>query len=363
MSLSSALWNLGDRHGRRLTWIYLGGLALVLLVLGWSPLRHRVFWRVESALVAREARWIHRVETGEALLAAGRLEEAQGYLEQLDRRFPARDVRHALDKERERLLLALGRTYEALGRRNLALATFTRLATFDPRNWKNYAALAGAHTRLDPNWSTPDEAGAALVELLRINPNQLEAVTDLANFYFEKPDFRSLVATIERYLHADLYVMSFPALDTSRVEQVLDVDGGWHRLTLRFPEAPAAPGRFSLPTRGYSAEVRSLTLEPALIVGREPAASVVLLPETTWTGDSLSSPRPGLFQSAGSETTIHVPLPGHLPPIAAVEVELRLFKPMRDDLWALARRAYRSILRPQGLDSAAQLLFPRPDLR
>jgi hypothetical protein len=157
--------------------------------------------------------------------------------------------------------------------------------------------------------------------------------------------------------------MSFPALDTSRVEQVLDVDGGWHRLTLRFPEAPAAPGRFSLPTRGYSAEVRSLTLEPALIVGREPAASVVLLPETTWTGDSLSSPRPGLFQSAGSETTIHVPLPGHLPPIAAVEVELRLFKPMRDDLWALARRAYRSILRPQGLDSAAQLLFPRPDLR
>jgi len=363
MSLSSALWNLGDRHGRRLTWIYLGGLALVLLVLGWAPVRNRVFWRVESALVAREARWVRRVETGEALLAAGRLEEAQAYLEQLDRRFPARDVRHALDKERERLLLALGRTYEALGRRTLALATFTRLATFDPRNWKNHAELAGAHTRLDPNWSIPDEAGAALIELLRINPNQLQAVTDLATFYFEKPDFGNLVATVDTYLQADLYFISFPSLDASRVEQVLDVDGTWHRLRLYYPDAPAAPGRFSLPTRGYSAEVRSVTLQPALSVGRPPAEPIVLLPASGWTGDSLASPRPGLFQSAGSETTIHVPLPRDLPPIATVEVELRLFKPMREDLWALARRAYRSILRPQGLDSAAQLLFPREEVR
>lgn len=362
MSLSSALWNLGDRHGRRLTWIYLGGLALVLLVLGWAPLRQRLFWRVESTLVAREARWTRRVETGEALLAAGRLEEAQAYLEQLDRGFPARDVRHALDKERERLLLALGRTYEGLGRRNLALATFTRLAAFDPRNWKNYAALAGAHTRLDPNWSTPDEAGAALTELLRINPNELQAVSDLATFYFEKPDFPSLVAVVETYLRADLYVMSTPALDGSRVEQVLDVDGAWHRVRLQFPDAPAAPGLFSLPTRGYGAEVRSVTLQPALAVGRLPAQPIVLLPQSAWTGDSVSSPRPGLFQSAGTETTIRVPLPADLPPIATVELELRLFKPMREDLWALARRAYRSILQPRGLDSAAQLLFPREEV-
>ena len=363
MSLSSALWNLGDRYGRRLTWIYLGGLALVLLAFGVTPIRQRLFWRVESALVRQEARWTDRLETGEALLAAGRLEEAQAYLEQLDRRFPARNVRHALDKERERVLLALGRTYEALGRRNLALATFTRLAEFDPRNWKNYAALAAAHTRLDPNWSTPDEAGLALMEVLRINPNQLEAVTDLATFYFEKPDFRSLAATIDGYLQADLYFMSFPALDTSRVEQVLEVDGVWRLVTLRYPEAPAGPGRFSLPTGGYSAEVRSVILKPALLVGRPPAEPIVLLPEATWTGDSLSSPRPGLFQSAGSETTIYVPLPPGLPPIATVEVELRLFKPMRDDLWALARRAYRSILRPEGLDSAAQRLFPREAVR
>jgi tetratricopeptide (TPR) repeat protein len=363
MSLSSALWNLGDRHGRRLTWIYLGGLALVLLVLGWSPLRQRLFWRVETALVAREAGWTRLVEAGEALLAAGRLDEAQAYLEQLDRRFPARDVRHALDKERERLLFALGRTYEALGRRTMALATFTRLATFDPRNWKNHAALAGAHTRLDPNWSTPDEAGAALTELLRINPNELGAVADLATFYFEKPDFPSLVAVMETYLRADLYVMSTPALDDSRVEQVLDVDGVWHRVRLPFPDAPSAPSRFSLPTRGYDAEVRSVTLEPALAVGRPPTEPIVLLPTSAWNGDSLLSPRPGLFRSTGSATAIQVPLPADLPPLATVEVELRLFKPMRDDLWALARRAYRSILRPQGLDSAAQLLFPREELR
>ena len=363
MNLSSALWNLGDRHGRRLTWIYLGSLGLLLLVLGVPYVRQRVFWRVERALVAREARWATRVATGEALLAAGRLEEAQAYLEQLDRRFPARNVRHALDKERERLLLSLGNTYAALGRRNLALTTFTNLAAFDPRNWKNHAALAAAHTRLDPNWSTPDEAGLALMELLRINPNQLQAVTDLANFYFEKPDFGSLVATIETYLQADLYVMSTPSLDGSRVAQVLDVDGTWHLVALRYPEAPAAPGRFSLPTGGYSAEVRSVTLKPALLVGRPPVEPIMLLPQPTWTGDSLSSPRPGLFRATGSETTIQVPLPRNLPPIAAVEVELRLFKPMGDDLWALARRAYRSILRPQGLDSAAQILFPRTEAR
>jgi tetratricopeptide (TPR) repeat protein len=261
------------------------------------------------------------------------------------------------------VLLALGRTYEALGRRNLALTTYARLAMFDPRNWMNHAALAAAHTRLDPNWSMPDEAGLALMEVVRINPNQLQAVTDLAGFYFEKPDFTSLVATIDTYLQADLYFWSAPILGTSRVEQVLQVDGAWNRLTLRYPDAPAAPGRFSLPTGGYSAEVRSVILEPALTVGRPPAEPIVLYPASTWTGDSVTSPRPGLFQSAGTETTIHVPLPPDLPPIAAVEVEFRLFKPMGDDLWALARRAYRSILRPQGLDSAAQRLFPREALR
>jgi tetratricopeptide (TPR) repeat protein len=362
MSLSSGLWNLSERYGRRLTWMYLGGLALLLLALGLPPVRQRVFWRVESALVRGEARWTDRLETGEALLAAGRLEEAQAYLEQLDRRFPARDVRHALDKERERLLLALGRTYEALGRRNLALATYTRLALFDPRNWQNHAALAAAHTRLDPNWSIPDEAGTALMEVLRINPNQLQAVTDLATFYFEQPDFASLVATVETYLKADLYIRSNPALGASAVEQLIGVDGTWHRLRLRYAATPKSPERFSLPTRGYSAELRSVTLEPALLVGRPPGEPIVLGPESTWSGDSVSSPRPGLFRAIGSETTIQVPLPRDLPPIAAVTVELRLFKPMGDDLWALTRRAYRSILRPQGLDSAAHLLFPRADL-
>jgi hypothetical protein len=201
------------------------------------------------------------------------------------------------------------------------------------------------------------------MEVVRINPNQLQAVTDLATFYFEKPDFPSLVSAVETYLRADLYIRSTPALGASRVEQLIGVDGSWHRLRLRYADAPAAPDRFILPTRGYSAEVRSVTLEPALTAGRPPAEPIVLRPEPTWAGDSLSSPRLGLFQSKGSEAAIRVPLPRDLPPIATVEVELRLFKPMGDDLWAFARRAYLSVLRPEGLDSAAQVLFPRADFR
>jgi tetratricopeptide (TPR) repeat protein len=310
-------------------------------------------------VVERENRWRRRVAIGERMVADGRLPAAQAYLEDLNAAFPARDARHARDKERERLLLALGQTYEGLGRKNKALQTYTRLAQFDPRNWMNHEALADAYTRLDENWSMPEETGLALTELLRIYPNHLPSVAKLITYYFDRPDFRSIVTTFETYLNADLYIRGWPRLAADSIEQLIMVDGRWHQPVFTFPSAPAGARQFRLPVSRYNFEVRAITLRPALIVGRPPAGPIVLLPDSSWGGDSLRQRRPGLFEVTGPAGSLSVPLPGGLPPIASVEVDIRLYKPFDEEAWGLVHRAYRTILRPEGIVAAEDRLFPR----
>lgn len=358
MSASSFFWRLGQRHGKKLTIGYLAVLCLLLVGFGVPQIRQRIFWRVQRVVVDREARWDRRLAVGERMVADSQFEAAQAYLEELDLAFPAQNPRHAKDKERERLLLALGQTYEALGRKNMALATYTRLATFDPRNWKNHEVVADAYTRLDENWSTPDEAGMALHELLRIYPNHLPSVSKLITFYFEKPDFRSIVASFETYLNADLYVRSWPRLANDSIEQLIMVNGTWQQLAFTFPSAPGGARQFKLPVGRYNFEIRSITLRPALAVGRSPATPITLRPDSSWGGDSVTQRRPGVFQVSGSGSALVVPLPPELPPIVSVEVEIRLFKPFDEDSWALVRRAYRTTLRPENIPVVEDRLFP-----
>ena len=358
MSAASFFWRIGQRHGRKLTIGYLAVLCLLLVGFGVPQLRQRIFYRVQRVVVDQESRWDRRLVIGERMVADSQFEAAQGYLEELDRAFPAQNPRHAKDKERERLLLALGRTYEALGRKNMALATYTRLALFDPRNWKNHEVVADAYTRLDENWSTPDEAGAALHELLRIYPNHLPSVGKLITFYFERPDFRSIVTTFETYLNADLYIRSWPRLANDSVEQLIMVNGTWQQLAFTFPSAPRAARQFRLPVGGYNFEIRSITLNPALVVGRPPASPITLPHDASWGGDSVVQRRPGVFQVTGSGPALVVPLPPGLPPVSSVEVEIRMFKPFDEDSWALVRRAYRTILLPEMIPVVEDRLFP-----
>ena len=119
-----------------------------------------------------DGRWTLKVERGEELVAAGRWEEAIAYLQPLDRAFPARDVRHARDTERERILRALGRAYEDTGRKRLSLETYRRLVAFDTRNYRNHLALARTATLFDE----PEEALLHYRHILEIHPSHLPSL-------------------------------------------------------------------------------------------------------------------------------------------------------------------------------------------
>ena len=114
---------------RALILAWLAGSFLLLGVLG--------VWGIglggaEKVLDRWGGRWVTRIERGESLLAEGRYEEAAEYLEALDDDFPARFVKHGLDRERERVLTLLGRSYVALERKGLNSSKIEFNLSFDP---------------------------------------------------------------------------------------------------------------------------------------------------------------------------------------------------------------------------------------
>ena len=165
-----------QRHERSLA---IGYIALVVLFLGaftFFPVRSRILDGIQRGIHTWDNRWTRRLEVGEAMVRAGHYDEAVGYLEQLDREFPAKDVRHGRDKERERLLVALGRCYTELDRKSRAIETYQRLVRFDPRNYRNHYALGVAANKLLAGWAPAVEARDAFLQVLAINPNHLPSV-------------------------------------------------------------------------------------------------------------------------------------------------------------------------------------------
>ena len=85
--------------------LLLGALAAAGVIL--DRIRVPVLSRVEKILNYWDDRWSRRLEYGERLVNAKDYPQAVEYLEALDREFPAQNVKHKRDQERERLLRAL----------------------------------------------------------------------------------------------------------------------------------------------------------------------------------------------------------------------------------------------------------------
>jgi tetratricopeptide (TPR) repeat protein len=178
--------------------VYVVAVAAVLAIVFVPFLRGAVTDRAQWAFQAVQSGWIDRVERGEALVREGSHEEALAYLEGLDAQFPARGNRHSLDKERERILHALGQSYEAMGRKRLTLETYRRAVAFDPRNVANHFALAAAALRLDE----PEEARVHLEQVLRIDPSHRPALDEIIGLDFERGDFAGVLSRFDSYLAA-----------------------------------------------------------------------------------------------------------------------------------------------------------------
>lgn len=316
-----ALW---ERHRRALTGLYLAALAGMLAIMFVPFLRGAVAERTQSALQSVQRGWIDRVERGEALVGAGLPEEAITYLEDLDARFPARVNRHSLDKERERILSALGQSYEAMGRKRLALETYRRAVGFDPRNVANHFALAAAALRLDE----AEEAELHLEHVLSIDPSHLAALGALIGLDFERGDFERVVSRFESYLSAfRVYEEMEMRLGDAVLRVSVPVDG--RARTVRVP-LPRVDGATSLEFEHDQPGIEILGVELEL----RPRAGVVE-----------STRRPAPREGDG----LRFALPAAPEEVAAARLTVRTRVPVDPETWERVATSYRNRLDFDGL--------------
>ncbi len=186
------------RHERTLAVAYLaavaGALALWLVpgVRGWVSVQaKKVSYRAEAA-------WALRVDAAVTRLGEGDLEAAEAMLLRLDRRLPARHIKHGLASQRARVLEAMARVHRAKGRKGRTLATLRRLTAFEPRNF----AFHALHGEVAAELGELEEAREAWARVLAIHPNHLPTVRRVVQDHADRGDAAGAVAAYERYLDA-----------------------------------------------------------------------------------------------------------------------------------------------------------------
>jgi tetratricopeptide (TPR) repeat protein len=337
------------RRERLAVVLYLTATAGVFGLFLVPQLRVPLLDRAERGLFYWEERWTRRVEHGESLLREGRSAEAIGYLERLNRIFPARHVKNRRDLERERLLRALAGAYAAGGRKRRALDTYAELVAFDPRNYESRWLQAEALER----FAETDSALEAYLGVLSLHPSHLPSLKSVSRIRFERGDFRGVVDGYEDYLDAYLVERVGLAVDGETSWVWVPVDGRFHdvearpsRERLSDPWVDLLPGRFAF-------ELASLELRSPLRVGlATPAAGRV------WrAGDPLEA-RDLLLVAGGS---VHVSAgeaprlrisPVALDGVARARLRVRLFKDLDAELWEIVEHSYRNRLEWDRLERA-----------
>lgn len=247
-----------------------------------------------------DAQWVARVDAGVELLRAGRYDEAEVALTRLDLRLPARQLKHGLATERTRVLEALARTYWAQDRKRRTLTTLRRLTVFEPRNF----AFHVLHAEAAAAFGEPDEAREARARALAIHPNDLDTVRLVILDHADRGDSAGAVTAYERYLDAFGTVQLF--LRGEPISVYVPADGVWHALEFGLAEPPWLPEDADL-TSLAPIEVRELSVE------------------TPW--------RAGGLLRAGADEARSFRL----------HAEVRVFKPVDPELWAVVRRACRNL--------------------
>jgi len=353
MRMLAPLFRAMRRHERAWVAAFLGGFValLILLALGTAlDLGGRIgFFRpLESAILAWDEHWMVRLEGGEALLAEGRAEEAALLLEDLNREFPARTVRFKRDRERERLLRALGRAHLSLERKRRSLTAFLELVAFDPRNYENHYALAMAQLHFREDEAATD----SLIACLAIHPTFLPARRALAEVYYERGAFRAVADTFEGYLFASQFETMSVALGATEALFEATLDGRFHdyELRLEFQKfQPGSVGDLRLNGGGHFFEVESLQLVPPVAAGKRRAATTSLWPAGA-SGESLLRPEDG-------QHAIQRKVPVMAGEVATVRLRARWLKAYDAELWRFAERSYRRLLDPSGFELAEALWF------
>jgi tetratricopeptide (TPR) repeat protein len=308
----------------------------------------------ERTVDAWNARWPRRVAEGERLVDAKRYAEAVVFLEELDRDFPALYVKHRFDREKERLLTALGRAYTGLDKKKRALETFERLVQFDPRNWANHLALAEACV----TFVELDRAKQAFAAVLAIHPSHLPALKGLIQLHYDGSLYANIPPLYEAYL--DAYVLAPLTLSFAERSVVLEVpaDGRPHRVEAAL-ELPAGwRGEMCLATRGWSVTVGAIELTAPLRAGVAgvPEMLRVEVPPNAgeWKAQSAQETRPGVFAAQDKSARICRDLAAPASGTARIALEITVYKALDAGLWTEVETSYKNRLAWEALEIARQ---------
>ena len=334
--------NFVRRHDQTLMWIYLGLVVLFVSVFAFPPTRNPLLDTIQRRMDAWDHRWTRRLEAGEAMVRKGEFREAADYLAELDRHFPARSVRHARDRERERLLLALGQSYAESGQNSSALATYRRLVIFDPRNYLNYFVLGSLAQRQQSGTAGTNEILASFTAALRINPNHLASTRGAMLFQSAHGDTVSAGRLFKNYLDAYLLNPVAIALGDTTVPVGVPVDGEFHEYLVPLNRPAGWSGSLQINSGGYSMAIEHAALISPLIAGRSSPRTALELPISSASASGLTSAGQGIWRAdsaSGALSLVLNPLPTA---VGAIRIRLKLFKPLDQTTWDLARAAYRA---------------------
>lgn len=323
-------------------WIYLGLVVLFVSVFAFPPTRNRLLDTVQRRLDAWDHRWTRRLEAGEAMVRNGEYPEAAAYLARLDRRFPARSVRHARDRERERLLLALGQSYAESGQGESALQTYRRLVVFDPRNYRNHFALGALAQRLQSGTAGTDEILASYTQALRLNPNHLPSTRGAMLFQSAHGDTAAAGRLFLNYLDAYLLNPVTLALGDAVTPVDVPVDGAFHEYLVPLNRPAGWSGSLEINPGGYSLAIDHIALTSPLVAGRLSPRTEVALTLTATTAHGMTSAGQGVWRADQAAGTVSVPVAAVAAGVSTVRIRLKLFKPLDQTTWDLARAAYRA---------------------
>jgi tetratricopeptide (TPR) repeat protein len=340
------------RHERQLAIAWLTTALVVSAVLAVNPVRRAVLSTLQHTVDHWDARWSRRMAEGEALVASGRYEEAAAYLERLDRVFPAQNVRHARDTERERLMQLLARSYEALGRTDRARAAYDNLVAFDSLNYYNYFERARAAERMSSGRAAPVEARDDYATALRRFPGHLASLRGYIGYHMDREDFIPVVEAYRAYLDAFLAQHLTLRLDTASMGLMVSADG--LPRTVELPLRATADGgtTLSIETRGFPLRVEGITAVSAVRVGSpRPAHSVEIAPIPLHL-TNLEAVGDGALRPTDTTTSVVFRVPPIEGGIASIRLRLRLYKPVDEPLWQQVARSYRDLVDEDGLRQA-----------
>lgn len=329
------------RHERALVVAWLAGCAALVATMAiWGLALNGA----ERAVDAASEGWVRELAQAEALLAGGDSSRALAQLERLERDCPATFIKHRQDRERERLLAALGEAYRAEGRKKRALETLERAVTFDPKNFGNHFRLAELARELGED----DRARRAYEAVLAIHPTHLPSVAASMDMDFAAGRYGPVVDTFERYVDAWQLATVHLRAGATRVALDLPVDGRVHVLERECPVEVGWSGAITLETHGYSARVVSLEAIPALLAGEAPRPPLRLGTDATWTAAGGTNPASGELLASDTSATLASPTITATHGIARVRIELALFRSLSPTMWKQAEKSF-----------ANRLLVPR----